>query len=399
MLLPFAGTSTIAWAATENETNKEYRDEVISQIQLEPSINQAVGTKYQPILQNNELEAGTYSLNWISSKPKVAKITAKDGVISALTEGKTIITCILTVGEKQYKYSSQLTVTNPKFDQKVYYVATKSKIRLPITGTSTTDIMCQSSNDKVALPADEGTTVTGKSAGTVYITAEVDRRYITCKVIVSSPKLNYTDLFLESGKKATIKVTGHSKTTPITFTSSDKKIATVSSSGSVKAVKQGSTVITVTVDQKVYSCYVGIGKTEVVTSMTRAYEALGCTYSQANRMKEGYYDCSSLIWRSFSPAGYYFGDKKYAPTAASQAQSLVKEKKAIAYKGLELSGLLPGDILYMNSTVKNGRYKNISHVAIYIGNGRILHARDEKGGVCIDSYDSYKKRVVVVARL
>ncbi len=40
----------------------------------------------------------------------------------------------------------------------------------------------------------------------------------------------------------------------------------------------------------------------------------------------------------------------------------------------------PGDLIFYSYT-NNGRYKNISHVAIYVGGGKVVEARSEEYGV------------------
>ena len=40
----------------------------------------------------------------------------------------------------------------------------------------------------------------------------------------------------------------------------------------------------------------------------------------------------------------------------------------------------PGDLIFY-SYCNNGRYMNISHVAIYVGNGKVVEAKSEAYGV------------------
>lgn len=423
MLLAFVMTTrtgTIAMAAVEGGTNVDGEEtpaseepspapeeetpdyeEVLSQIQMKTKANMAVGTQYQLILNNVNVEPDSYSLQWNSSNPAVATVT-EQGTVKAISVGTAYITCMVSIedGTSYYnaEFTCKITVTNPRFSQSVYYIGTGKKTTFPIVGSSTTSCKYISSNNKILRPSADGKSVTGLKKGQAYITAMVDGRYISCRVIISNVKINYSDLFLVTGKKATIKVTGQSGTTKVKFTSGNKKIATVTSKGVVKAVKTGSTTISIAVDGRVYTCYVAVGKNSVITSLNRAYKALGSRYSQPLRMRKGYYDCSSLVWRTYSPSGYKFGHNTYAPTAAAQAKWLVTKKKAVANKGIAASQLRPGDLLYMNGSSPNGRYRNISHVAIYIGNGRILHAKGTSYGVCIDKYSTYQKRVVVIGR-
>jgi cell wall-associated NlpC family hydrolase len=45
--------------------------------------------------------------------------------------------------------------------------------------------------------------------------------------------------------------------------------------------------------------------------------------------------------------------------------------------------LKPGDLIFY-SYKENGKFRNISHVAIYVGNGKMVHAANENRGVVLD---------------
>ena len=53
--------------------------------------------------------------------------------------------------------------------------------------------------------------------------------------------------------------------------------------------------------------------------------------------------------------------------------------------GVTREELMPGDLIFY-SYENNGRYKNISHVAIYIGDGKQVHAANKKRGVVCDPF-------------
>lgn len=58
------------------------------------------------------------------------------------------------------------------------------------------------------------------------------------------------------------------------------------------------------------------------------------------------------------------------------------------------SNIRKGDLLFFKT---NGQ--NISHVAIYMGNGKMIHARNERHNITIDNInDSYWKRTYVHAK-
>lgn len=64
-----------------------------------------------------------------------------------------------------------------------------------------------------------------------------------------------------------------------------------------------------------------------------------------------------------------------ATTAAAEAQGLDEAGKTVSYDQLQ-----PGDLIFYSFTT-NGRYKNISHVAVYVGNGKVVEALNESVGV------------------
>ena len=112
-----------------------------------------------------------------------------------------------------------------------------------------------------------------------------------------------------------------------------------------------------------------IGMNVVQLGMTK----LGCHYSQARRFDEGYYDCSSFALRLYREFGL-----ELPGTAAEQGRYCAEHGMIINQKDLR-----PGDLIFY-SYEKNDRYKNISHVAIYAGDGKMIHAANPRRGVVMD---------------
>ncbi|MDO5548623.1 MAG: Ig-like domain-containing protein [Eubacteriales bacterium] len=69
-------------------------------------------------------------------------------------------------------------------------------------------------------------------------------------------KLNTTSVVIRPGKTKTLKITGTKK--KVTWSSSNKKVATVSSKGKITAKKYGVTTITAKVGSKKYKCKVKV---------------------------------------------------------------------------------------------------------------------------------------------
>lgn len=104
-----------------------------------------------------------------------------------------------------------------------------------------------------------------------------------------------------------------------------------------------------------------------------AMTKIGCQYSQDRRYQEGYYDCSSLVQRLYKEAGI-----NLPATAAAQGKYCYKNAMIINKKDLK-----PGDLIFY-SYEKNGEFRNISHVAVYVGDGKMVHAANPSRGVVLD---------------
>ena len=141
--------------------------------------------------------------------------------------------------------------------------------RLTLKAKVTTDakgikVKWSSSDSKVASVTSKGI-VTANKKGTAKITAATtDGKKATCKITVKaapkSIKLNRTKLTLKKGKTFNLKYTITKNTyTTVTYKTSSKKVATVSSSGKVTAKKKGTAVITaVTLNGKTAKCKVTV---------------------------------------------------------------------------------------------------------------------------------------------
>jgi len=115
-----------------------------------------------------------------------------------------------------------------------------------------------------------------------------------------------------------------------------------------------------------------------------ALRAVGCAYDQDSHgnHSDKVYDCSELAYLAMQKAGVDINIVGHV--AADQAKGLEQN----GYRVDDGESLKPGDLIFYSYNV-NGRYKNISHVAIYMGkvNGvdRMVEAANETQGVIISS--------------
>jgi len=129
-----------------------------------------------------------------------------------------------------------------------------------------------------------------------------------------------------------------------------------------------------------------------------ALSKVGYPYSQEFRDSGTAYDCSSLCYYAWAYAGknlVYEGSN----TAAQEAKGLVNNG-ILVYDSTERGstynqGILQSGDLIFYSYEDNDRYLDISHVAIYIGNGMVVEARGEAYGVVYRDVPNISKIVLV----
>ena len=211
----------------------------------------------------------------------------------------------------------------------------------------------------------------GKGDTTIYVT--IDGAAFIYTIHVSTPVLNKTNIITTKGKSKRLKVSGLNEYSTVSFSSSDASVASIDSDGRITIHKRGRTELTAAVDNSTYTCLLEITSKKGKSATTRGYKIMfSSTYSQLYRMKTGYYDCSSLVFRAYKKSTSLLGGtKSYAPTAAAEAYYLNMHGKALAYRSVDVDELQPGDLIFFGGA-NNGRYKGIYHVSMYYGNNQRL---------------------------
>lgn len=112
------------------------------------------------------------------------------------------------------------------------------------------------------------------------------------------------------------------------------------------------------------------GRTVVEFVLSR----VGYPYSQEYRDSGEYYDCSSLAYYAWLSAGVnlmYEG----ANTAAAEGKFCYEHNYLVTY-----DEMLPGDLIFFSYS-HNGRFMDITHVAVYVGGGKVVEAANTSLGV------------------
>lgn len=146
-----------------------------------------------------------------------------------------------------------------------------------------------------------------------------------------------------------------------------------------------------------YGDNVGAGTSVTVSpNASKAVEfaksKVGNPYSQAQRDDGYHFDCSSLVYYAWKEAGVNISPgSQGAGTTETEVKWAEENGKVISTDNLQ-----PGDLIFL-STKQNGRYKNITHVVMYIGDNQVVHASSPKSGVKISKYNYWKPEQFVEA--
>lgn len=222
---------------------------------------------------------GDYVTAVTSNKPRTVKVTNvnKNGTFK-LTAGKKKGSAVVTVTLASKKTAS-FKVTVQKAAVKTTKITTTTKSLTLAKGatykklassiavtpvTSKEKVTYSSSNKKVATVSSKGV-IKAKKAGTAKITVKSGSKKVVVTVKVTGVKT--TNLSgvpaaksVSKGKSFKIKAIATPKNTDekITFKSSNKKVATVTSKGVVKGLKKGTATITVQSGSKKMTCKVTV---------------------------------------------------------------------------------------------------------------------------------------------
>lgn len=191
-------------------------------------------------------------LSFKSSKPKVVSVTDK-GIVKGLKKGNAVVT--VKSGNKEKARFTIKVVAAPKkvtLPFKSTTIGVKESITLEptITNGSHTSYTWTVKDTKIATVSKEGV-VKGVKAGTTTISVKTHNGKtaslkLTVKPAPKKVSLGISEATLGAGETLQLKpeISKGSATT-LTYTSKNKKVATVSDTGLIKAVKNGTTTITV----------------------------------------------------------------------------------------------------------------------------------------------------------
>lgn len=121
-----------------------------------------------------------------------------------------------------------------------------------------------------------------------------------------------------------------------------------------------------------------------------ALSKVGYPYSQEHRDDGAHFDCSSLAYYAWRHAGVSIAYQ--GSTSAAYEGKLCYDNGWLVHYG----EMQPGDLIFF-SFESNGRFMDISHVAVYAGDGMIVEAANKRLGVVYRPIHS-RSSIVLIGR-
>lgn len=224
------------------------REAIDGLVKAELKLNATSGTLYTQDKTSTTLKATTNlegTVTWKSSNTKVATVDSK-GVVTAKKAGTAVITA--TAGK--CKVTCKVTVKNPgiavKAAASTIYTKGQTATKITVTKIGVSGNAKFTTSDRRIATVDSRGVVRARKAGNARITVQVGKykKVVTVRVRNASLKLARTAATVRRGKTTRIRVSAV-PSGKVTYTSSNKRIATVTSRGVVKGIRRGTATITV----------------------------------------------------------------------------------------------------------------------------------------------------------
>lgn len=279
------------------------------------SVTMAVGKSKTLTANVFPSNASNKNVKWSSSDKTVATVSSK-GVVTAKAAGEVTITA--TTVDGGYSSSCNFTIYTPVTGVSISaekVTIPKGETRLltasvkPSNATNT-GITWTSSNTSIATVNEAGQ-VTARSKGTVNITATSKDGGHTAVCVVevlqlaTKVKLNYSSITLNVGKTKTLTATLTPSTVSyktVTWKSSNKAVAKISSKGVITAVKAGTATITCTSKDGAVKTTCKVTVTQPATGITLSKKSMSVRINQMRAItatvKPADVTNSKVVWSS-----------------------------------------------------------------------------------------------------
>ena len=335
----------------------ESEEETVPEEDTIPEIGQVTGLKASAITTNK------ISLKW--NKVKGASEyevycynkTKKDYVLLKKVTGNTFSNTKLSAGTS-YSYKVRACVTEGKEKYTGEFSAKLTCKTLPSVA-KVTSLTAKADSDKAITV--KWKKVSGAKGYQVYRYSASKKKYVLIKTVT---KNSFKNTGLKAYTKYSYKVRAYK-------VQDGKKYY-----GAFSSVKKGRTE-----------------RTDQDKIKTLAYSKRKCQYKWgATGPKK--FDCSGFVYWVYENSDVDV--KKEVPDTNSAGQYAALKKYMIGKSVKSLNKAKTGDIIFFK---RGGR---VSHVGIYYGNGKMIHAANPRKDICIESvkdYNSWGYKVVGIARV
>jgi len=262
-------------------------------------------------------------VTYASDNETVASVD-ENGKVTAKAAGTAVITATSAAGKTaQYKLTVKTPSVKLNASAKTLYVkGSPATVTLKATTAGVTGKVTYTSSKSSVASVDAKGKVTAASAGTAVITAKCGNYKATCKITVKKPTVKATasvnTLFV--GGTSQVKVDRTGLTGKVTYGSSSKSVATVSTSGKITAKKAGTATITVKCGSYKATCKITVKKGSLkITSKT----AVTVKTKKTTTIKATATSKAKITYRS--------SNTKIATVSSKGVVKGVKKGKAVIY--------------------------------------------------------------------
>jgi hypothetical protein len=263
------------------------------------------------------------------------------------------------------------------YDSLTMNIAINSDVVLDSDTMQSLSYSCKSSKKKVVSYVDMEIrdnviqlSVSPNKAGTTTLTIKIEGKTFKVKLKLTEVKISETSCLISKSGSKKLKISGYSGS--VKWSSTRSSVATVSSNGTVKGKAYGNTVIVAKIGDAKVGCAVSVIPASLIKVCNRGrYMGTNWKYSQPLRTKNGYYDCSSLVWKAYKPyTGITFGSAGYPGTTVTESAWCKAKgrvlKGGFSYTKLQNMKINPGDIFFRSNSKKKA-YSTTYHVEMFIG--------------------------------
>ncbi len=261
------------------------------------------------------IAASAKKTTWKSSDSKIASVNS-NGVITAKKAGTVVITA--KAGRAEAGCRVTVKPTTITLNRSSVEVENHAFIQLRAKTSNGSAVKWKSSKKSVA-EIDENGFLTAKKPGTTVITASADGTKVSCTVTVKKPTVTLNRTSAEMYKGDTLRLTAKisSSSKPV-WKTNRKSVAVVSENGTVTAKKNGTAVISVTVDGVTRECEITVLKPEITLSCTEATLKKGDSLKIEAKVSSG----KTPVWSSSNPSVARV-DKKGTVTATGKGRAYI----------------------------------------------------------------------------